>query len=234
MHETAEAERTALPKLGVEDGEAGSDGPDVAALRAVAHVRMERGTMTEREWVSSDTPAAQAHAEMEQPAPSPGARPLAIAGLWLGLGLGGFFDGIVFHQILQWHHMLTSAGYPPTSVANLDVNTLADGLFHAATYLCTVLGLVVLWRASRRADVCWSSMLLIGAILAGWGVFNLVEGIVDHQVLGIHHVRDDLPPGVVKATWDIGFLIWGAVMLGGGWLMIRRGRLAASARGAQQ
>ncbi|HEU5099504.1 MAG TPA: DUF2243 domain-containing protein [Roseiflexaceae bacterium] len=40
-------------------------------------------------------------------------RPLSVAGIWLGLGLGGFFDGIVFHQILRWHHMLTSAGYPP-------------------------------------------------------------------------------------------------------------------------
>ena len=23
------------------------------------------------------------------------------------LGLGGFFDGVVFHQLLQWHHMLS-------------------------------------------------------------------------------------------------------------------------------
>jgi uncharacterized membrane protein len=34
------------------------------------------------------------------------------AGILLGLGLGGFFDGIIWHQVLQWHHMLTSAGYP--------------------------------------------------------------------------------------------------------------------------
>jgi uncharacterized membrane protein len=32
------------------------------------------------------------------------------------LGLRGFFDGIVLHQILQWRHMLTSADYPPNSV----------------------------------------------------------------------------------------------------------------------
>ena len=79
---------------------------------------------------------------------------LLWAGILLGLGFGGFFDGIVFHQILQWHHMLTSAGYPPDSVANLQVNTLADGTFHAATYLFTAAGLIVLWRARpwpRRA-----------------------------------------------------------------------------------
>jgi Predicted membrane protein (DUF2243) len=31
----------------------------------------------------------------------------ASAGILLDLGLGGFFDGIVLHQILQWHHMVT-------------------------------------------------------------------------------------------------------------------------------
>jgi hypothetical protein len=25
----------------------------------------------------------------------------------MGVGLGGFVDGILLHQILQWHHMLT-------------------------------------------------------------------------------------------------------------------------------
>jgi uncharacterized membrane protein len=29
--------------------------------------------------------------------------------VWLGIGLGGFVDGIVLHQILQWHHMSTAA-----------------------------------------------------------------------------------------------------------------------------
>ena len=63
------------------------------------------------------------------------------AGILFGLGLGGFFDGIVLHQVLQWHHMVTSAGYPPDSVENLKLNTLLDGLFHASTYIFVVLGL---------------------------------------------------------------------------------------------
>ena len=54
-------------------------------------------------------------------------------------------------------------------------------------------------------------------------MFNLVEGIIDHQILGIHHVRDDLPPGPAKAAWDIGFLVWGAIMLAAGWLLIHCG-----------
>ena len=148
-------------------------------------------------------------------------RPLVTGGIWLGLGLGGFFDGIVFHQILQWHHMLTSAGYPPISVANLHLNTLADGLFHAATYLFTLIGLTVLWRASTRNGIIWSAPVLIGAILIGWGIFNLVEGLIDHQLLGLHHVRDDLPPGPAKLGWDLAFLAWGALMLASGWWLTR-------------
>lgn len=43
-----------------------------------------------------------------------------LAGIVLGVGLGGFFDGIVLHQILQGHHMFSSAGYPADSVGNLE------------------------------------------------------------------------------------------------------------------
>src|SRR5215210_2521873 len=82
------------------------------------------------------------------------------AGILFGLGLGGFFDGIVLHQILQWHHMVTSAGYPPDSIENLKVNTFWDGIFHAATYVLTGLGLYVLWRYSRKRHIRWSGKLL--------------------------------------------------------------------------
>ena len=51
-------------------------------------------------------------------------RPLIVASTLLGLGLGGFVDGILLHQILQWHHMLSSAGVPPDNLANLEINTL--------------------------------------------------------------------------------------------------------------
>jgi hypothetical protein len=48
--------------------------------------------------------------------------------LLLGFGLGGFIDGILLHQVLQWHHMLTStSGNPMTTVAGLEANTLGSG-----------------------------------------------------------------------------------------------------------
>jgi uncharacterized membrane protein len=139
------------------------------------------------------------------------------AGLLFGLGLGGFFDGIVLHQLLQWHHMLSS-WYPINSLDNLRLNTRWDGAFHSLTYLFVVGGLVVLWRRGHLQHRRWHTRSLAGTLLLGWGVFNVAEGLVDHQILGIHHVNET----VSKASqwpWDAAFLAWGAVMiLGGLWL----------------
>lgn len=150
------------------------------------------------------------------------ARGVIWAGIFLGLGLGGFFDGIVLHQILQWHHMVSSAGYPPDSLGNLQINTLADGLFHASTYVFVVVGVVLLWRSARRAPLRWSGKLAGGSLLVGFGLFNLVEGIVNHHIIGIHHVNETVPREQ-WIWWDLGFLAWGAAMLALGWWLIRRG-----------
>jgi uncharacterized membrane protein len=153
-----------------------------------------------------------------------GASRILPAGLLLGIGLGGFVDGIVLHQILQWHHLLSSTGdHPATTVAGLEANTLADGLFHAATWLATVAGVWLLWRA-ERARVRWTGRELLGAALAGWGVFNLVEGLVDHQILGLHHVR----PGEYELAYDLGFLALGAILLLAGAALVRSARLKDS------
>jgi uncharacterized membrane protein len=157
---------------------------------------------------------------------------LIWAGLLLGIGLGGFFDGIVLHQILQWHHMLTSQGnYPADTVAGLRINTLWDGFFHAFTYVATVAGLVLLWSAARQPHARWSTKLLIGLLLMGWGSFNLVEGLIDHQILGIHHVNETAPPEQWP-WWDLGFLAWGAIMLLGGWALARANEAEQDTAGA--
>jgi uncharacterized membrane protein len=143
--------------------------------------------------------------------------------LLLGIGLGGFFDGIVLHQILQWHHMLSDHGdYPVTTVAGLEINTLWDGLFHVTTYIAVVAGLALLWRASRMPHSPWSTRLLIGLLLMGFGSFNLVEGVINHQVLGIHHVNETAPEDQ-WVWWDLGFLASGAAMLVGGYVLARAG-----------
>lgn len=142
--------------------------------------------------------------------------PLRTAGTVLGVGLGGFVDGIVLHQILQWHHMVTEP-FPPDSVQNLQLNTLGDGLFHAFAWMMTAVGLGLLWRASGRPDVLWTGRVLVGALAIGWGLFNLVEGIVDHHLLGIHHVRS----GPDQLAWDLAFLAFGAALVIGGWILTR-------------
>jgi uncharacterized membrane protein len=153
-------------------------------------------------------------------------------GVLLGLGLGGFFDGIVLHQILQWHHMVTSAGYPADNLGNLQFNTLLDGLFHAGTYLFTVSGLAVLWAAARRPHFCWSTKLLFATMLIGFGLFNLVEGIVNHHLLELHHVNETVPRQL-WIYWDLGFLIWGAAMLmSGSAILFKSDRSGAKGRQA--
>ena len=153
---------------------------------------------------------------MEGTAPRGAARQWMRGGILLGLGLGGFFDGIVLHQVLQWHHLL-SEPVVPDSLQNLKVNTLADGLFHLATYLFTLLGLALLWSNLRGTHAEWSTRAFIGTLLFGFGLFNVVEGLINHQLLGIHHVR----PGPYELAYDLGFLVWGAAMLLGGWRMMR-------------
>ncbi|MDM0009506.1 DUF2243 domain-containing protein [Variovorax sp. J22G73] len=146
----------------------------------------------------------------------------AVSGVLFGLGLGGFFDGIVLHQLLQWHHMLSS-WYPPTTVENLRLNTLWDGIFHSATYVLVVVALYLLWRVAQRSHLFWSSRLIVGTALVGWGCFNLVEGVIDHHLLQLHHVNETVPLAQ-RMAWDLGFLAWGAAMLVGGLTLWQSGR----------
>lgn len=150
--------------------------------------------------------------------------PLARAGLVLGIALGGFVDGILLHQILQWHNMLSSIE-PPTTLVAMKFNMVWDGLFHAVTWTLCLVGIVLLFRAGRRPGVAWSGRLLGGAMLGGWGLFNLVEGVIDHQLLGLHHVH----PGADQLAWDLGFVILGGVgLMLAGYAIARRGSARAA------
>jgi uncharacterized membrane protein len=144
-------------------------------------------------------------------------RPLATPALLLGIGLGGFLDGILMHQILQWHNMLSSVT-PPVDLVAMKYNMVWDGAFHLVTWLVTAIGVVLLFRAARRDDVVWSGRIFSGTMLLGWGLFNFVEGILDHLVLGIHHVH----PGEGQLAWDLGFVtIGGAALMLVGFLVGR-------------
>jgi len=155
--------------------------------------------------------------------------PIVSSGILLGAGLGGFIDGILLHQLLQWHNMLSSV-HPPNDLVAMKYNMVWDGLFHVFTWLATVAGLARLWRAGMRSDVPWSTQTFVGALLSGWGLFNFVEGLIDHQILGIHHVH----PGAGQLAWDVAFLLSGLAMLAGGWAAIRLARAQDLPRGGMR
>jgi uncharacterized membrane protein len=69
------------------------------------------------------------------------------------------------------------------------------------------LGIILLWKAVKNGTVPPSGKTAVGASLLGWGLFNLVEGIIDHRILaraprggttwGIHFDYAFLAPGVL-------------------------------------
>lgn len=70
---------------------------------------------------------------------------------------------------------MISAKVPPDTMANMKQGMVADGLFHAVTWLATLIGIALLWKAlNRRLDELPSGTAFIGYLLAGWGWFNLV------------------------------------------------------------
>jgi uncharacterized membrane protein len=83
--------------------------------------------------------------------------------------------------------------------------------------------LFILWRTAQRRHLYWSSKLLAGTMLIGFGAFNVVEGLVDHHLLGIHHVNE-LVDVAYRFYFDAGFILWGALMLVIGWILLRQGQ----------
>ena len=127
-------------------------------------------------------------------------------------------DGILLHQILGWHNM-GSAVVPPATMEAMRDNMRWDGFFHAAVWLFTVIGVYWLLHDRRRAPLP-STRAFTGLLILGWGLFNLVEGIIDHHILGLHHVRD-LPVHVPIYDWlFLGIGGVGFILLG--WMMARQ------------
>ncbi len=95
-------------------------------------------------------------------------------------------------------------------------NKVWDGLFHAFTWAATAVGLGLLRRAGTRREATWSGRIIAGALTFGWGLLDVVEGLIDHEILGLHHVHGAVDP----LAWDLGFLALGAVPMAlGGRLM---------------
>lgn len=152
--------------------------------------------------------------------------PSIVPSVVLGVGFGGFLDGIVMHQLLQWHHLISSQGCCPAStLSGLEENTLADGVFHAVTWAVAMAGSLLVVRAWRQGRLAPPWRAHAGGLLAGWGLFNLLDSL-NHFVFGLHHIRDDLGGPV---GWDVGFLVFGLVLVLAGGALARQ----AAARAAE-
>jgi uncharacterized membrane protein len=140
----------------------------------------------------------------------------ARAGITIGVGMGGFVDGILLHQILAWHNMGSSV-LPPTTMEAMRRNMRWDGEFHAAVWVITLVGIFLLLHDARHDVPLPTPRAFIGQLLLGWGGFNLVEGLVDHHLLNLHHVRD-LPAHMPFYDWlflavaGTGFILLGWVL----------------------
>jgi uncharacterized membrane protein len=139
---------------------------------------------------------------------------LGWAGL-VGFGLGGFFDGILLHQVLQWHHLLSLV----PGVDDLRAQVLWDGLFHVLMYVLAGAGLWGLLRA-HRAGRLPGAQALAGAALLGFAAWQGVDLVVFHWLLEIHHIRVDVPNPV---AWDLGWgAVFGVLPALAGWALLRR------------
>jgi uncharacterized membrane protein len=149
-------------------------------------------------------------------------RRVMVAGILIGIGMGGFVDGIVLPRIAQWHNMLSNI-LPLHTTDAMRANMTWDGLFHALTWVITLVGILLLRRAAYARNSIPCAQTFTGQLILGWGVFNLVEGGIDHQILGIHNVRE-----VPNATaYNLTFLAVGGVLfILLGWLLMRAGSRA--------
>lgn len=137
-------------------------------------------------------------------------RLLTGAGI-LGFGFGGLVDVVLFHLVLQHHHLLS--GYVnPTDPTGFRRNVMYDGLFLLLMVTVMIVGFLVVWWTLNDARQSHSALGFVGSFLVGIGAFNLFDGIVNHYVLGLHDVVHET--GALNPHWIGASLILLAVGVG--------------------
>ena len=128
-------------------------------------------------------------------------RLLVTGSFLLGFGFMGAMDGIIFHQLLQWHSVVMEA----TRTDQI----ISDGVFHFSVTIALVAGGFILWLAGNPTTQKQGVKLIFSWFLIGTGLFNLIEGIINHHILQIHRVKPGDPNALL---YDIAFLIVGAIL----------------------
>ncbi|MBT2663733.1 DUF2243 domain-containing protein [Bacillus sp. ISL-45] len=127
---------------------------------------------------------------------------LSIGSFTLGFGFMGAMDGIIFHQLLRWHSVVMETSRPG--------QIFSDGVFHIGVTVALVIGGILLWLAGRPSEISRGVSRLVGGFLTGAGIFNLVEGVVNHHLLQIHRVKPGDPNALM---YDLGFLAMGLLLV---------------------
>lgn len=133
-----------------------------------------------------------------------------IGSFILGFGFLGALDGIIFHQLLQWHSVIMETTRP--------MQIVSDGLFHLAVSIALVIGGFILWLGGNPTDHNRGLRIVIGGFIFGGGAFNLIEGIINHHLLKIHRVKPGDPNAL---AYDLAFLASGLLLIIIGWLIQR-------------
>jgi uncharacterized membrane protein len=137
-------------------------------------------------------------------------------GALVGVALGGFFDGILLHQILQWHHLFSLV----ERAGGLAAQVMWDGVFHLGMYAAAGVGVWLLWRGRAALARPGAGRRLAGWALVGFGGWHVADAIVSHWLLGIHRIRDASPTPLV---WDLAwFAVFGLAFVAAGVWMLRR------------
>ncbi len=148
------------------------------------------------------------------------------SGYLIGFALGGFFDGILLHQVLQWHHLLSLV----EGAGDLADQVLYDGLFHALMYAIAAIGLVMLARSRTSLGAENAGRMLLANTLIGFSAWQGVDVGLAHWIMGIHRVRID---SAHPLLWDVGWLFaFGLIPLLMGWRLRSGGGPSVGGRAA--
>ena len=165
----------------------------------------------------SPSPTAESHS-------SP--RRFFAGSLIFGFGLGGLADGIVLHEVLQWHN-LVSEQVTNETLDGLRRNVFWDGVFHLSVTALLVIGVALLWSAwANTRHATGNGSALTGLVLIGWGAFHAVDQLLFHVALNLHDIRQDTAN---TALYNWGYFGLGLVIAALGWTLWRmRGRVHRS------
>ncbi|WP_235941723.1 DUF2243 domain-containing protein [Paenibacillus puerhi] len=115
------------------------------------------------------------------------------SGVLFGLGLVGFIDETVFHQLLHWHHFYDKS----TS----DIGLLSDGFFHAFSWFATI------WALFLFAELRGRKTLVLkrwwGGVLLGGGGFQLYDGTIQHKLMRLHQIRYVEHVIIYDIVWNV-------------------------------